>query len=192
MDKLDIESHPFEPFLPRHAKVLMLGSFPPPRNRWAMEFYYPNKTNDMWRIFGIVFFGDKGKFLTTSGYDEAAIRRFAGDFGIALYDSAVEIRRGKGNASDKFLEVVKPVDLNGILSQLPDCRNVVTTGEKAAGIIAGLTGTKVPATNDAVCFDMNGERYFHHRMVSSSRAYPLAVEKKAVAYDKLFRQIGLK
>ena len=59
MDKLDIESHPFEPFLPRHAKVLMLGSFPPPRNRWAMEFYYPNKTNDMWRIFGIVFFGDK-------------------------------------------------------------------------------------------------------------------------------------
>ena len=104
MDKLDIESHPFEPFLPRHAKVLMLGSFPPPRNRWAMEFYYPNKTNDMWRILGIVFFGDKGKFLTTSGYDEAAIRRFASDFGIALYDSAVEIRRGKGNASDKFLE----------------------------------------------------------------------------------------
>lgn len=192
MDKSIVESHPFEPFLPSHAKVLMLGSFPPPKNRWAMEFYYPNKTNDMWRIFGIVFFGDKGKFLTPSGYDEAAIRHFAGNCGIALYDSAVEIRRGKGNASDKFLEVVKPVDLNGILSQLPDCRNVVTTGEKAAGIIAGLTDTRVPATNDAVCFDMNGELYFHYRMVSSSRAYPLAVEKKAEAYDKLFRQIGLK
>ena len=44
---LPIESHPFPPFLPDGARVLMLGTFPPKPNRWAMEFFYPNKTNDM-------------------------------------------------------------------------------------------------------------------------------------------------
>ena len=50
MEKRRIENHPFEPFMPGNAKVLMLGSFPPPERRWSMRFYYPNRTNDMWRI----------------------------------------------------------------------------------------------------------------------------------------------
>ena len=29
MPTLDIESHPFEPFLPKTARLLMLGTFPP-------------------------------------------------------------------------------------------------------------------------------------------------------------------
>lgn len=52
---MEIETHPFEPWLPSNAKLLMLGTFPPAPKRWAMEWYYPNYTNDMWRIFGIVF-----------------------------------------------------------------------------------------------------------------------------------------
>ena len=39
------EKHPWEPFAPQEAKILFLGSFPPPRARWSMEFYYPNITN---------------------------------------------------------------------------------------------------------------------------------------------------
>lgn len=58
------ETHPLEPFLPEGARLLMLGSFPPARQRWSMEFYYPNFQNDMWRIVGLSFFGDKGHFLT--------------------------------------------------------------------------------------------------------------------------------
>lgn len=26
---MDIETHPFEPFLPKNARLLMLGTFPP-------------------------------------------------------------------------------------------------------------------------------------------------------------------
>ena len=44
------EAHPLEPFLPEGARLLMLGSFPPARSRWSMEFYYPNFQNDMWRV----------------------------------------------------------------------------------------------------------------------------------------------
>ena len=59
---LPIEHHPLPPFLPQGARLLMLGSFPPPRERWCMEFFYPNPQNAMWRIMGQVFFGDKTHF----------------------------------------------------------------------------------------------------------------------------------
>ena len=60
---MEIETHPFEPFLPAHARLLMLGTFPPAPKRWCMPWYYPNYTNDMWRIFGLHFFGDKLHFV---------------------------------------------------------------------------------------------------------------------------------
>ena len=37
-----IEKHSLQPFLPQNAKILMLGSFPYKRERWSMEFFYPN------------------------------------------------------------------------------------------------------------------------------------------------------
>ena len=42
---IEIEKHPLEPFLPAKAKLLMLGSFPPQKKRWSMDFYYPNLNN---------------------------------------------------------------------------------------------------------------------------------------------------
>ena len=42
----EIETHPLAPFLPKNGKLLMLGSFPPPKTRWKMDFYYPNYQND--------------------------------------------------------------------------------------------------------------------------------------------------
>ena len=63
---LEIETHPFEPWLPKNARLLMLGTFPPAPKRWCMEWYYPNFQNDMWRIFGYLFFGDKMHFVDQS------------------------------------------------------------------------------------------------------------------------------
>ena len=140
---------------------------------------------------GIIFFGDKTHFLRDGGYDEEAIREFAEAKGIAMFDAAVKVIRQKDNASDKFLEVVEPIDLYAFLDRLPQCRTVVTAGEKSASIIASLTGTAVPAMGGCVEFTHCGEVYCHYRMVSSSRAYPLAVEKKAEKYVELFRNIGI-
>ena len=60
---IPIEKHPLPPFLPDGARILMLGSFPPARKRWSMDFFYPNWINDMWRILGLVFFDDKEHFV---------------------------------------------------------------------------------------------------------------------------------
>lgn len=41
-DTPEIELRPFPPFLPPNATVLMMGSFPPVKEKRAMAFHYPN------------------------------------------------------------------------------------------------------------------------------------------------------
>ncbi|NNH16278.1 uracil-DNA glycosylase family protein, partial [Acinetobacter sp. ANC 4282] len=131
--ELEIETHPLEPFLPENAKLIMMGSFPPPKNRWKMEFYYPNYQNDMWKIFGLVFFQNKEHFLdiANKNFKEQQIREFLMEKGIAIFDTAYQIIRLKGNASDKFLQIAKPTDLAQLLQHIPQCHSIMTTGDKA-------------------------------------------------------------
>lgn len=84
-----VETHPFEPFLPEGCRLLMLGSFPPSEKRWSMRFYYPNFTNDMWRIFGLCFFNDKLRFVDTTAksFCLEPIKAFLTTCGIGLYDT---------------------------------------------------------------------------------------------------------
>ncbi len=190
----DLETHPLKPFLPTNAKLLMCGTFPPARNRWSMEFYYPNFINDMWRIFGIIFFGDKEALVDKENktFKLEKIKQLLEREGVALSDTGREIERTKGNAADKFLEIKETINLPEILTHIPDCVAVVTTGEKAAGIIAEITGTALPKMgefSDCKIADSDGkERSFRHwRMPSSSRAYPMKLEKKAEYYSLLFK-----
>ncbi len=191
----DIETHPFEPFLPENAKLLMMGSFPPPETRWKMQFYYPNYQNDMWRIFGLIFFHNKDYFLdlANKNFQEMLIREFLLEKGIAIFDTAYQIRRLKGNASDKFLEIVTPTDLNQLLSKMPLCHSIMTTGDKATEtlILSMPEGTEKPTIGHATRANFAGRELKLYRLPSSSRAYPLALEKKAAAYHDLFLDVGL-
>ena len=112
---MNSERHPLEPFLPAHAQLLMLGSFPPKRIRWSMDFFYPNLQNDMWRIVGYLASGDRNHFLASGGkaFDRGRIMAFCRERGLALYDTAEEVIRLKDNASDNFLQVVRQVVLRG-------------------------------------------------------------------------------
>ena len=87
---IPVERHPFEPFLPANAKVLMLGSFPPQSKRWSIDFYYPNFINDMWRIMGLIFFNDKNRFVDVAAkkFRLDDIVDFCTGTGIAMYDTA--------------------------------------------------------------------------------------------------------
>ncbi len=198
MEDLRIEKHPFEPFLPENARLLICGTFPATSNKWSMKFYYPNFINDMWRIFGLIYFEDKD-MLVDSGkrtFRLEKIKDLLTKLGIAFSDTGREIVRLKGNASDKFLQIEKPIDLGATLSVLPDCRSVATTGEKAAGVIAEITGTTIPKVGEfADCMIKlpSGEiREFRNwRMPSTSRAYPLRLEAKAAFYRNMLKATGL-
>ena len=185
------ERHPLRPFLPEGAKVLMLGSFPPKRERWSMEFFYPNWLNDMWRIVGHIFFDDRHHFeiAAEKRFDKQRIVRFCEERGIALYDAACEVRRLKDNASDKFLEVVRSTDITAIVESLPSCRAIVTTGQKATDVVVEQFGCKEPAVGRCERIVVAGREIDFWRMPSSSRAYPLKLERKADAYRVMFEAI---
>ncbi|MCU4412446.1 uracil-DNA glycosylase family protein [Acinetobacter sp. WU_MDCI_Axc73] len=193
--EFEIESHPLQPFLPSNAKLLMLGSFPPPKERWKMDFYYPNYQNDMWRIFGYLFFDDKNYFLDleNKNFKQQQIHDFLIEKGIAIFDTAVQVQRLKGNASDKFLQIVTPTNLENLLEQIPHCNTLMTTGDKATDTLM----LSLPESTEKPQLGQSTQTYFVgrwldlYRMPSSSRAYPLALEKKAEAYRVLFENIGL-
>ncbi len=195
MSDLTIETHPLEPFLPKNAKLLMLGSFPPPKTRWKMDFYYPNYQNDMWRIFGLIFFQDKNYFLdlANKNFKEQKIRDFLNENGIAIFDTAYQVIRLQGNASDKFLQIETPTNLKLLLDQMPECSNIMTTGDKATDtlMLSMPEGTEKPQIGQAVHTIFDQRHVTLYRMPSSSRAYPLALDLKAAAYRNLFQQIGL-
>ena len=194
-----VEYHPLVPFLPENARVLFLGSFPPQQKRWCMNFYYPNFINDHWRIEGEIFFGDRNHFVLpdAKSFRLEDIIAFCQDKGIAFFDTATAVRRLKDNAADEFLEVVEATDIHKLLQRLPHCEAIVTTGQKATDTIRGFfnlsespkVGTSVPIPDVS---NHNGRQVRLYRLPSSSRAYPLAFDKKVAFYRAMFAEVGLK
>ncbi len=192
------ETHPFRPFIPEGAKLLMCGTFPPQSHRWSMPFYYPNYINDMWRIFGLIYFDDKDYFVDIANktFKLPLLKETLTRLQIALSDTGRCVIRKSGNASDKDLEIVEHIDLAAMLAEMPDCIAIATTGEKAAGVIAEISNSRIPKVGEYVEIkvkDSTGsERNLTHwRMPSSSRAYPLALDKKAAMYAKMLDSVGL-
>lgn len=182
------EQHPFEPFLPENAHILFLGSFPPQPKRWSMPFYYPNWTNDFWRVMGLLFHDNKDWFAVhgEKRFDMERVKAFCCEQGLALYDTACEICRLQDNASDKYLEVVTATDIPALLERIPQCHKLVTTGQKATDVIVQTFGCAEPPMGGHTLINIAGRKLAFWRMPSTSRAYPLALEKKAAVYKNLF------
>ena len=186
---MTLEHHPLEPFLPANARLLFLGSFPPPKQRWCIDFYYPNFQNDHWRIEGAAWFDDRNYFVDVpqKRFLKHKIVDFLNQKGIALYDTAQTVKRLKDNASDAFLEIVEPTDIKALLQHIPLCHAIATTGEKATGEVCRYFGVeRIPALGSKTELE-NG--LFLYRLPSSSRAYPLAFEKKVAAYKAMFLEV---
>lgn len=161
------ELHPLGFFLPENTRLLMLGSFPPPKARWSMDFYYPNIQNDMWRILGLIFYGNKDAFLRDKkAFSEEKAKAFCREKGIGIGDTAMEVIRLKANASDKFLEVVRPIDPEKVLSQIPECVAIVVTGQKAMDtLLSVLPGTEEPKVGFSSEFSCMGRTMRLFRML---------------------------
>ena len=181
------EVHPLEPFLPQGARILILGSFPPPKSRWCMDFFYPNWTNDFWRIWGLIAVGDKDYFVVPGEkrFDKERIAGFCRERGIALYDTAAEVIRLRNNASDNFLQIVRPTDLPALLERVPGCHTIVATGQKSAETLQSLVGFETLPVGEYCDVMFQGRNLRIWRMPSSSRAYPRPIEWKAEYYKRV-------
>ena len=193
-----IEWHPLEPFLPENGKVLFLGSFPPQQKRWSCRFFYPNFINDHWRLEGEIFYQDRLHFVDEirKCFKLEDIIAHCNSYGIGFYDTSTVIKRQKDNASDKFLEVIAPTDIEVLLAQMPHVKAIVVTGEKACDTICEALGiAEPPSVGKSVQipqhFNSDGVQQELYRLPSSSRAYPLAFTKKADAYREMFKRYEL-
>ena len=195
-DEHEVELRPFPPFLPPNTTVLMMGSFPPAAEKRAMEFHYPNFQNDMWRVYGLVFFGDAMHFqrVGEKAFDAEKIKAFLSERGIGSCPGVRRAIRTHGNASDAYLKVVETVELPEILEKIPQCRRICTTGGKATEILLALLETEVRAkdfkTGETITACCGDRDLLVTRLPSTSRAYPMKLEKKAEAYRKFFVEAG--
>ena len=168
-----------------------------------MDFFYPNPQNDMWRIMGQVFFNDKCHFEVQKDkvqgtkaagkkvFNCEEIVSFCETKCIAIFDTAQAVIRLQGNAADEHLEIVEPTDIAALLQQIPLCHDICCTGGKAAQTLAEILHCNLPKVGEyiAICFAGRTIRFW--RMPSSSRAYPLSLDKKAAAYRQMFETIGM-
>ena len=193
LNTIKIEHHPLHPFLPPNARLLMLGSFPPPKKRWCMDFFYPNRSNQMWLIFGELFYGDSQKLVNKedNSFRKKDIEDLLKDKGIAIFDTAIAVRRLSGNASDKDLEIIETTDIPSLLSQIPLCHDIVCTGQKSFSVFTEKYGVPVPSIGQFNTFEINGCTYRLWRMPSSSRAYPMKLHEKTMYYHQMMSQIGI-
>ena len=191
---METELHPLRPFLPRNARLLMLGSFPPPRKRWSMDFFYPNWNNDMWRVWGLIARGDRDSFVMPGErrFDRGKIEAFCRDAGLALYDTAEEVVRLRNNASDNHLQIVRPVNLAALLEAMPGCMAVAATGQKSAETLQSILGFDALPVGGSCTVQYAGRRLTVWRMPSTSRAYPRPIEWKAEFYRAMAVACGMK
>lgn len=156
-----------------------------------MKFYYPNFINDMWRIFGIIFFDDKEHFVDGAHktFRLDLLIPFLKERGIALFDTATRIRRTTGTASDKDLDIVEETDLHRMLRSLPECRAIVTAGQLATDVACRQFQIEGPKVGEYTEFTFDGRTICLYRMPSSSRAYPMKAERKADYYRRVMESL---
>lgn len=149
----------------------------------------------MWRIIGLCFFQDRSYFVDQERktYRLEELQTFLQKQGIALFDTCLRVRRTKGTASDKDLEVIEKADLEGMLQALPECRAVLTAGQLATNLFSEHFGihTKGMKMGTFVPFKFQGRTLRLYREPSSSRAYPMKLENKAAYYQQMFNELEM-
>lgn len=147
----------------------------------------------MWKIMGLLFYENPAYFVEQpKKYNETAIRAFCLERGIALGDTALQVVRLTDNASDKHLEVIQPIALEEVLAKIPLCHTIAVTGQKAMDTLkSSLHIKEEPAIGQFVHFTLGAKTCKLYRMPSTSRAYPLALKKKADYYRLLFEELNL-
>jgi hypoxanthine-DNA glycosylase len=98
----EIEIHPHQPFVPKNATILILGTFPGKSNvnvDGLDEWFYASKRNQFWNIIRGVY---NKPLLSTAEKKQLFTQK-----GIAIGDIFLKIRRKENNNSDSSLEIVE-------------------------------------------------------------------------------------
>jgi len=99
----EIENHPFEPFIPDNATILMIGSFPGREqtqgNIDAEQWFYGAKRNQFWKIISAVY---QTELLCKSDK-----QNLFNKYGIGIIDILLKVRRRNNSNLDDNLEIIE-------------------------------------------------------------------------------------
>ncbi len=98
MKRLNVEKHPFEPFVPNSVKYLILGSFPGKKftqKKTENGWYYQTNRNQFWKILGEIY---RVKLSTIEDKQEL-LRKLK----IAMTDIILICKRSEDSNADKHL-----------------------------------------------------------------------------------------
>ncbi len=118
---MDRFTHPFNPFVTKTSKILILGTFPSIKS-FEDNFYYAHPKNQFWRLLGETFGYDEPKSI-----DEK--KRFLEQQNIALWDIIHSCKRK--NSLDSNLKDIKLNDIKAFLKEYPSIKKICFTSKTA-------------------------------------------------------------
>lgn len=129
-DNFVVEDHPFEPFIPSGAKVLIVGSFPTHKRNYKMtfKFFYAGLGNMFWPVMEKVF--DR-KFQYNSG--DLAIKErkdLLTQRKVGLTDMLIKCYRNNGRSQDEHIFPIKFADIFRLLDAHPEIETIILTGRQ--------------------------------------------------------------
>ncbi|AWK04790.1 hypothetical protein HYN56_11365 [Flavobacterium crocinum] len=132
------EIHPWQPFVPKNADKLILGTFPThERNRGTYKFYYPNTNNEFWKIlFDIAGLG----LEDSQEKDPIKLRKHVlTKLGLGIADICTVIYRQKTSSNDNALFPIEFTDIFLLLDNHPSIKTlIVTSSSKNSSTLAWL------------------------------------------------------
>jgi G:T/U-mismatch repair DNA glycosylase len=125
-------THPYQPFIPKNATKLIVGTLPPPRFTSGelkpddVNFCYGSRDGLLWPVLDKLFDLNL-KFENT---EDAILQRkeFLKSRGIGICDVVESSRRDKIDASDLGMQLVELRDLIGILRKNENIDTLLFTG----------------------------------------------------------------
>ena len=124
--------HPFEPFVSKNTKTLILGTFPgkdftdPNKENDKEDWYYGTDRNEFWELIEYAL-GCKENSLKKMTRDEK--KEVLEKHNIGITDIVKKAIRTENNNSDENLEVMETNDLNSILDKYKGIDTIVLTSK---------------------------------------------------------------
>jgi len=133
------------PVAPRHARLLVLGSFPGVASLEAGQ-YYAHPRNAFWPLLGAIWAIDLGALSYPKRLAEARRR------GLAIWDVYASCQRE--GSLDTAIEAAEPNDLGGLVASLPRLQAIAHNGGESARAMRvtrslGLPVFRLPSTSPA-------------------------------------------
>jgi len=128
--------HPYQPFIPKDAKKLIIGTIPP--SRFCKEpqqlleedvnFYYGSRDNYFWQIIGEIF---NKEFLYNNSQNAVDQRKeFLTQISAGITDTINECIHLDNSASDNKLKIIRyNLDLVRLLEENPQITTLIYTSD---------------------------------------------------------------